>query len=494
MFAKIRIQRERVGAHRYEIGPFRLDADAGVLTRAGFPVELGARGVAVLAALVSRSDEYVSKHSIMDAVWPDVVVEESNLAVQISAIRRALAQVSGGEGWIETLPKRGYRFVGPVTVVRDQASKDAGQQRKPSNLPESLTSFVGRERELVEIKRLLPGKRLLTLAGVGGIGKTRLALQVACEVLDAYRDGAWLVELGAITDPSLVPTTVAQVLSVQETSGGSLTQTLCGHLKARQLLLILDNCEHVLSACARLAEAILRAAADVTIIATSREPLHIVGEQSYLMPTLSLPDPTANAEMIGSSEAVQLFVERARRQQPDFGLTATRAPIVAQLCVHLDGIPLALELAAVRIRSLSVEQISARLSDRFRLLTGGTRTALPRQQTLRATLDWSYDLLAEDERVVLRRLALFPWQFHAGGCVVGRFRSSDRRLRGHRSALATRCALTGRCRYERCRCTLPAPGDDPRLCAGEACRGGRVGHNCASARTTFPRPFRASGR
>ena len=394
----------------YDIGPFRLDSEAGVLTKAGVPMALGARAVAVLATLVKRPNEYVPKTSIMDTAWPGIVVEESNLAVQISAIRRVLSQAPGGEHWIETLARRGYRFVGPITELPDDRQGASGDSKR-SNLPEPLTSFIGRERELVEIKRLLPGKRLLTLVGVGGIGKTRFALQAAAEVMDAYRDGVWLVELGSISNPLLVPTSVAQVLGVQERTGTPLINTLCAHLKARQLLLILDNCEHLLDACARLGDAVLRSAADTTIIATSREPLHIAGEQTYPLQTLSLPEPSASAETVGRSEAVQLFVERARRQLPDFELTAARAPVVAQLCIHLDGIPLALELAAARIRSLSIEQINARLHDRFKLLTSGDRTALPRQQTLRATLDWSYDLLTEDERTVLRRLAIFPGSF-----------------------------------------------------------------------------------
>ncbi len=395
----------------YEIGPFRLDAEAAVLTHAGVPMALGSRGVAVLRTLVERPREFVAKDSIIDAAWPGVVVEESNLAVQIAAIRRVLAKVPGGEGWIETLPRRGYRFVGPVTELSDSPGPASAGELPRSNLPAPVTSFIGRERELVEIKRLLPGKRLVTLVGVGGIGKTRLALQLASEVLDAYRDGVWLVEFGAIADPTLVPTTVAQVLGVQETSGTSPTQALCSHLKARQILLILDNCEHLVHSCAQLADAILRGAADATIIATSREPLHIAGEQTYLLPTLSLPEPTTDAETIGSSEAVQLFIERAQSQQSDFCLTAARAPIVAQLCIHLDGIPLALELAAARIRSLSVEQINGRLGDRFRLLTGGSSTAMPRQQTLRATLDWSYGLLPVQERAVLCRLGVFHGTF-----------------------------------------------------------------------------------
>jgi predicted ATPase/DNA-binding winged helix-turn-helix (wHTH) protein len=408
----------------YDIGPFRLDAEAGLLTKAGVPVPLGSRAVAVLATLVKRQGEYVQKAAILDAAWPGIVVEESNLAVQISAIRRALAQAPGGGKWIETLARRGYRFVGPIIEVAAE-TRSSAPGGKRSNLHQPLTSFIGRERELVEIKRLLPKTRLLTLVGVGGIGKTRLALQVAAEVMDAYRDGVWLAELGSTRDPALVPTAVAQVFGVQEKSGTPLAATLGAHLEASQLLLILDNCEHLAEACAELVEAILGVARECTVLVTSREPLQVAGEQAYPLQTLSLPNSSATAEDIGRSEAVQLFVERARQQLPDFAMTDARALALAELCVHLDGIPLALELAAARVRSLSIEQIDARLDDRFKLLTGGTRKALPHQQTLRATFDWSYELLAEDERAVLRRLGIFPGSFALEAVAAIAFDSPD---------------------------------------------------------------------
>ena len=395
----------------YDIGSFRLDAETGVLSQSGVPVPLGARGVAVLRVLVERAGEHVAKGTLIDGAWPGVVVEEGNLAVQISAIRRVLAEIPGGEHWIETLPRRGYRFVGPVVELQRNGAPEATGANRRSNLPEPLTSFIGRERELVEIKRLLPGKRLVTLVGIGGIGKTRLALQAAAEVIDAYRDGVWFVDLAPLADPALVPSAVAQVLGVREAAGKSVTAALCSQVKGRQLLLLLDNCEHLLNASAGMVEALLGSVADATIIATSREALRVAGEQTYPLQTLSLPNPSADVELVSRSEAVQLFVERARRQQPGFELTAARARVVAELCIHLDGIPLALELAAARVPSLAIEQINARLDDRFRLLTGGIRTALPRQQTLRATFDWSFDLLAEQERTVLRRLAVFPGSF-----------------------------------------------------------------------------------
>ncbi len=393
----------------YEIGPFHLDPALGVLTRAGVPQPLGARSVAVLAVLVRHANEYLSKAAIIEAAWPGLVVEESNLAVQVSAIRRVLAQAPGGERWIETLSRRGYRFVGPVAEAAPPGPARADRER--SNLPSPLTSFVGRERELVEIKRLLPDARLLTLVGGGGIGKTRLALQVAAEVVDAYRDGVWLVELASIVDGTLVASTVAQTLGVQETVGAALVDSLCRHLKRRQMLLLLDNCEHVRGECAALATALLRAAPGTAIVATSREPLQVQGERIYALAPLSLPDPEADVATIARADAVQLFVERSRSQQRGFALTDSRAPAVARLCVHLDGIPLAIELAAARVRSLPVEQIVARLDDRFRLLVSGAGAAVPRQQTLRATFDWSFDLLADDERAVLRRVAVFAGGF-----------------------------------------------------------------------------------
>ena len=236
-------------------------------------------------------------------------------------------------------------------------------------------------------------------------------MQLAAEIRDAYRDGVWLVELASIVDPALVPSTAAQVLCVQEKAGVPILQSIVTQLSGRQLLSLVDHCEHVREACAQLIDSILRQTPETTIIATSREPLHLAGEQLYELQTLSLPDPEADERTVSASEAVQLFVERAQSQQADFTLTEARARAVAELCVHLDGMPLALELAAARIRSLSVEQMNSRLHDRFRLLTGGVATAMPRQQTLRATFDWSYDLLTDAERAALRRLAVFPASF-----------------------------------------------------------------------------------
>ncbi len=391
----------------FEIGPFRLDTRTNVLTRCDAPQTLGARAVAVLAVLVKQAPEFVSRQDLLDAAWTGLVVEESNLSVQISAIRRVLAQVEGGDRWIETLSRRGYRFVGPVAMAAPARPGGAGS----TLLPAAVTSFVGRDRELVEIKRMLPNARLLSVVGAGGMGKTRLALQAAAEVAGAFHDGVCFVDLAALDDPSRVPAAAAQALGAREQAGGPSVEALVAHLRDRELLLILDNCEHVLDAAAKLADALLRGVARLTIMATSREALGLSGEQTYPVGSMSLPDRAGSAQALQRSDAVRLFVERARQRRPGFELDDGSAAGVAQLCWRLDGIPLALELAAARLQALSVEQIVARLDDRFRLLTSGSRTALPRQQTLRATLDWSHELLASREREVLRRLAVFAGGF-----------------------------------------------------------------------------------
>jgi len=273
----------------------------------------------------------------------------------------------------------------------------------PNNLPQQLTSFIGRAREVSEVTALLAGNRLLTLTGAGGSGKTRLGVQVAAESLAQFPDGVWLTELAPITDPDLVAQAMAAALGVKEQRGRPLAQTLADSLKDKRALILLDNCEHVLNASAAIADALLRECAGVRILATSREPLGIAGEQTYRVPILQ------------AFESVQLFADRAALAQPDFALTDRNASAVAAICSKLDGVPLAIELAAARVSSLSVEEIHDRLDRRFGLLTRGSRTALPRHQTLRALIDWSYDLLGQAERALLRSLAVFSggWTLEA---------------------------------------------------------------------------------
>jgi predicted ATPase/class 3 adenylate cyclase len=291
----------------------------------------------------------------------------------------------------------------------------------PHNLPVQLTSFIGREQEMEAIKKLLSGTHLLTLTGAGGAGKTRLSLQVAADLIDEFPDGVWFVELAPLTDPGLIPQTVASLLGLREEAGHPVMTVLSDYLRAKTTLLLLDNCEHLIDACAKFADAILRAAPKIKILATSREALGIAGETAYRVPSLEIPNPKLqiSIEQLSQYDAVRLFVDRALAVKTDFAVTNTNAPAVAQICHRLDGIPLALELAAARVKALSVEQIAARLNDRFRLLTGGSRTALPRQQTLRAAIDWSFSLLTEEERVLLRRLSVFAggWTLDAAQAV-----------------------------------------------------------------------------
>jgi predicted ATPase/DNA-binding CsgD family transcriptional regulator len=296
----------------------------------------------------------------------------------------------------------------------DQAR--AGERTSKGRLPVQLTSFVGREREVAEVEGLLVDHRLLTLTGPGGSGKTRLALAVAFEVVGSFENGVWFVELAPLTDPNLVPQAVANAVGAREAPGRPLDETLFEHLRDKELLLILDNCEHLVEACAKLADALLRSCPRMRILATSRERLSVGGEGAWLVPSLDMPDLLGLGRGLSADElmefsAVRLFVERAQDAVPAFGLTERNAPVVAKLCRRLDGIPLAIELAAARVRVLSVEQISSRLEDSFALLAGGSRMADPRQRTLRAAIDWSHELLSEGERVLFRRLSVFAGGF-----------------------------------------------------------------------------------
>ena len=310
----------------------------------------------------------------------------------------------------------------------DPAPRQKAAPRTPSpqgplrtNLPVPITSFVGRAGELAAVQRWLAASRLVTLIGAGGVGKTRLALRVAEEALEDYPDGVWLAQLAPLADPMLVPSVVAAALGVREQAGVPIVQSLKQALRPRRMLLLLDTCEHLAQACAELAEDLLGACPDVQILATSREPLGTNGEVVWRVPSLEVPDPRAAAkpEQMTAYAATRLFIERATAARPDFRVTEQNAAAIGEVCRRLDGIPLALELAATRLRVLSVERIAARLDDRFRLLTGGSRTAPSRQQTLRATLDWSYALLQDPERRLFNRLSVFAgsWTLEAAEAI-----------------------------------------------------------------------------
>jgi hypothetical protein len=295
------------------------------------------------------------------------------------------------------------RDLGRPEHVHELLDEDAPQEfpalrsldSLPNNLPGQLTSFVGRVTELREIQASLEGTRLLTLTGAGGCGKTRLALQTAADTVDRYPDGSWWVELAPVLDPERVGSALAATLGVRPLSGQTPLKAAVSHLAGQRALVILDNCEHLLEASAAAGEALLRGAPGVAILATSRAPLGVAGETSWRVPSLSLPAERMPepVEGLAQSDAVRLFIERALKVRPNFSISNDNAAAVAGICHALDGIPLAIELAAARVRLMAVEEIAAALADRFHLLTGGARSALPRQQTLRASVDWSYELL-----------------------------------------------------------------------------------------------------
>jgi predicted ATPase/class 3 adenylate cyclase len=334
-------------------------------------------------------------------------------------------------------PEHVYQILHPR--LRQEFPPLRSLEATPNNLPQQATSFIGREQTLAELRRLSGGTRLLTLTGSGGCGKTRLCLQIAADSLERFSDGVWMVELAPLSEADRVPQAVAMVLGLKQEPGVTTSQTLAQYLKDKRLLLLLDNCEHLLEGCARLADMLLRLCPDLALVASSREALGISGEQTYRVPSMSLPDPgqPTTAVSIITFEAVQLFADRARLTRADFEVTDRNAPALASICRRLDGIPLAIELAAARVRSLSVEEINRKLTERFRLLTRGSRAALPRQQTLRATLEWSYNLLNDDERAVFRRLGVFAGGFtmETAQAVAGDAQLDDWAVLDHLSAL-----------------------------------------------------------
>ena len=394
---------------RYRFGPFELQPDQRRLLKDGIAISLRSRTFDLLAALVDRAGQLVTKDELLSRVWPKVVVEEAALHVQVSALRKVL-----GSEAITTVSGRGYQFTLPVT--KDDA--EATRAPKPKhNLPYLLTSFVGREQEIAQLEELVTANRLVTLTGAGGVGKTRLAIEVASRSTAAFPDGAWLVELAALSDPLLVPHALARVLALTEQPGKSIQETVSGWLASKSVLLVLDNAEHLIEGCVQLVDEILRRGPDVSILVTSRERLGMAGELNYRVPSLTVPSPGGNVapDALLAYEGVRLFIDRARLLRPHFSVTPENAEPIASICRRLDGIPLALELAVPRLRLMSVEELSQRLDHRLALLTGGSRAVPNRHRTLSSTIDWSYDLLREPEKLLLQRLSVFAggWTLEA---------------------------------------------------------------------------------
>jgi predicted ATPase/DNA-binding winged helix-turn-helix (wHTH) protein len=413
LLSEINVSARDVASCDYSFGPFRLLPSRLLLLEGDRPLHIGNRALDILAALVERAGEIVSKEELIARVWPNTFVEEGNLRVHIAAIRKILGDGRAGNRYVANIPGRGYRFIAPVSISRAAPAAPQARAVEPAhNLPAPLTRMVGRAGIIASVVAELPRQRFITLVGAGGIGKTTVALAAAERVSASYADRVRFVDLAPLSDPNLVPSALASVLGVPILSDNPIPG-LIAYLRDKQMLLVFDCCEHVVEVAATLVSELLKGAKGVHILATSREPLRAEGEYVHRLSPLDYPSTSARltaAEAL-AFPAVQLFVERAAASLDEFELTDENAPLVAEICRRLDGIALAVELAASRVDAFSLRELAARLNDRFRLLTRGRRTALARHQTLGATLDWSYEFLPESERLVLRRLAVLAGNF-----------------------------------------------------------------------------------
>jgi predicted ATPase/DNA-binding winged helix-turn-helix (wHTH) protein len=402
-----------VDEESFAFGPFRLIPAQRVLLEDGKLLHLGGRALDILVMLLEGAGETIHKDRLIARIWPDTVVDEGALRVHVAALRKALGDGRAGKRYIASNPGRGSSFVAPVTRENRSGATAPPDTAAPGNLPGSLTRIVGRASAVATLAAHLTQRRFLTIVGPGGIGKTTVAVAIGEKVRAAYPDGVWLVGLAPVSDPGLVPSAVAGALGLKLSGERISAEAVARAIGGKNLLLILDNCEHVVGSAAVLAEAVLRAAPRIHLLATSREPLRAEGERLHRLASLQLPPPAAplTAEEAIEYSAVELFNERATATVDGFVLDDSNASAVLEICRRLDGVPLALELAAARVETFGVQGLAARLDDRFGVLTKGRRTALPRRRTLRATIDWSYDLLPEAEKVILGRLAIFRGPF-----------------------------------------------------------------------------------
>src|SRR3984893_18409537 len=397
----------------FAFGSFRLIPAQRVLLEDGKPLRLGSRALDILVTLVESTGETIRKDQLIARTWTATVVDEGALRVYVAALRTALGDGPAGRRYIANTPARGYSFVAPVTREQQQpATAPPDRAVLGGNLPAPLTRIVGRDDIIAALRTQLVRRRFLTIVGPGGIGKTTVAVAIAESVSASYEDGVWFVGLASLPDPDLVASALGTVLGIS-LPGANAISGLAGWLRDKHALVVLDSCEHVIGAAAAIAEAILKAAPHVSILATSREPLRAEGEWLHRLPSLELPPRSDNLtpdEALQYS-AVQLFNERALAIMDGFALDDDAIASVREICHRLDGVPLALELAAARVDVFGVKGLAARLDDRFTVLTSGRRTALPRHQTLRAAMDWSYELLPEAEQIILRRVAVYQGDF-----------------------------------------------------------------------------------
>jgi len=395
-------------------GPFELRPGQKLLLERSKPVRLGSRAFELLCALIERPGEIVARDELVARVWPRSVVEETSLRVQLASLRRTLGDGRNGARYITNDRGRGYSFVGQVNVKGDSSASalDPALAEPPHNLPQRLTSLVGRDETIAALGAQLSSRRLVSLVGPGGMGKSTVALAVARERLSSYEGGAWFVDLAQVSGPSLVSHALGAVLGIA-VDPSDPWPALAGFLHNRQMLIVLDNCEHVIAAASQLATGILRCAPAVNVLVTSREALYEDGEWIHRLPALATPSVSdaLDCEAAMTFPSVQLFVERAAARSAGFSLSERNVAIVQQLCRQLDGMPLAIELAAGGVEALGLPRLAARLDDMFRVMAIGQRTAPPRHRTLHAMLDWSYDLLTDTEKVVLRRLSIIHGAF-----------------------------------------------------------------------------------
>ncbi|WP_144149143.1 ATP-binding protein [Paraburkholderia sp. BCC1884] len=394
------------------IGPLEVDIGAREVLLDSAPVRLGSRAFDMLAVLIAANGELVSKKELLKKVWPDTVVDDSNLQVQMSALRKLLGE---NRGLIQTVSGRGYRLLSggaPDAIAvppRPALEPDefAPRSRVPNNLPAHYPALIGRAKAIEDVSLALALAHHVTLVGSGGIGKTCLAIEVARGLLNAFEDGVHLVSLASTADVNSVLAAFAASLGLDPSSGPLTLARLSNELSGRRVLFVLDNCEHILGPAAELAETLSGVSEDLRVLATSREPLRVTGEHLYRVPSLALPAKDDTSSALLNCSSVELFIARARAIDARFSSDESNVQLMATVCRRLDGIPLAIELAAARAAILGVQTLADHLDDRFNMLTGGNRTALPRHQTLKATLDWSHGLLDEAERTTLRRLAIF---------------------------------------------------------------------------------------